>query len=604
MSKKLFALLLALTMVLSLFAGCGGETATSEAPASEPASESVAAEAPEEPAAEEEPAPAEVPSAVEEASLVEADPVEQEITYDSMADKYFAMSMETNAKYKEKVEAVETTISYPLGDGGETLSMWRVFSAFIWNGLMESYADMPIMPDVIEATGVTMEFIECSDSAAWEQFNLTIASGDYPDLMAMDYYSGGVESAYEDEVIIDLTDMIEENMPHYMTWVEEADDYTKKSLYTEDGRILRVWTLASNVISEQGLSYRADWAEEFGIDSIVTTEDMYQYLKAVKDKYNCIYPIFIDNSGTLEGITGAFGTAGMNLGWTDLGMMLDGDTVVSSLTSDNYRNYIEYFNKLYSEGLIKDNFFSESYGPDYINAYVMEDNCAVTAIRGDKFETMTAGATSPTFRFEALAPLVENEGDTYKFRMKSAMTGNGNMSITTGCDDPELAMQFMNWFYTWEGYMLTNYGQEGVCFEYDADGNPVYTDFIVNNPDGYNVMNLRNMYTNPVFNNYNNSTTVFYTYGETELAAFEIWNNNGTDECSMPTLSLTTDESSEYSNIASTVYTYATEQVLKWMTGEVELTDESWDTYVAQCNEMGVEDAVEIYQTVYDRMYK
>lgn len=596
MTKRILALLLALCMMLGLLAGCGGDAVSSpETPVS--ASES----APEAPV--EEPAEVSEPASVEEASL-EEQPVEADITYDSMADKYFAMSMETNAKYKEKAEAVETDISYPLSDGTETLSMWRVFSAFIWNGLMNSYADMPIMPDVVEATGVKMEFIECSDSAAYEQFNLTIASGDYPDLMAMDYYSGGVEAAYEEEVIIDLTDMIEENMPHYMTWVKDADDYTKKSLYTDDGRILRVWTLASNVISEQGLSYRADWAEEFGIDSIVTTEDMYQYLKQVKDKYNCTYPIFIDNSGTLEGVTGAFGTAGMNLGWTDLGMMLDGDTVVSSMTSENYRHYIEYFHKLYSESLIKDNFFSEAYGPDYINAYVMEDNCAVTAIRGDKFTTMTAGATSPTFRFEALAPLVENEGDTYKFRMKSALVGNGNMSITSGCDDPELALQFMNWFYTWDGYMLTNYGQENVCFEYNENGDPVYTDFIVNNPNGYNVMNLRNMYTNPVFNNYNNSTTVFYTYGETELAAFEIWNTNGTDECSMPTLSLTTDENSEYAEIASSVYTYATEQVLKWMTGEVELTDESWDTYVAQCNDLGVEDAVEIYQNVYDRMYK
>lgn len=596
MTKRILALLLALCMMLGLMAGCGGDAVSSpEAPVS--ASES----APEAPV--EEPAEVPEPASVEEASL-EEQPVEADITYDSMADKYFAMSMETNAKYKEKAEAVETDISYPLSDGTETLSMWRVFSAFIWNGLMNSYADMPIMPDVVEATGVKMEFIECSDSAAYEQFNLTIASGDYPDLMAMDYYSGGVEAAYEEEVIIDLTDMIEENMPHYMTWVKDADDYTKKSLYTDDGRILRIWTLASNVISEQGLSYRADWAEEFGIDSIVTTEDMYQYLKQVKDKYNCTYPIFIDNSGTLEGVTGAFGTAGMNLGWTDLGMMLDGDTVVASMTSENYRHYIEYFHKLYSEGLIKDNFFSEAYGPDYINAYVMEDNCAVTSIRGDKFTTMTAGATSPTFRFEALAPLVENEGDTYKFRMKSALVGNGNMSITSGCDDPELALQFMNWFYTWDGYMLTNYGQENVCFEYNENGDPVYTDFIVNNPDGYNVMNLRNMYTNPVFNNYNNSTTVFYTYGETELAAFEIWNTNGTDECSMPTLSLTTDENSEYAEIASSVYTYATEQVLKWMTGEVELTDESWDTYVAQCNDLGVEDAVEIYQNVYDRMYK
>lgn len=602
--KKLLSLLLVLTMVLALFAGCGGGTesaASAEAPAESVAvSEPAPAEEPAPEVVEEEPVPVEEASAAQEASVVE-EPVE--VTYDSMAEKYFAMSVETNKRVKEMTDAVDSPISYPLSDGSETLSMWRIFSAFIWNGLMNSYSEMPTMPLIEEATGVKMEFVEVSDSAAWEQFNLTVASGDYCDFMAMDYYGGGVEAAYEDDVIIELTDLVDENMPYYMTFVDATDDYTKKSLYTEDGRILRVWTLASNVVSEQGLSYRQDWAEEFGIDSIVTVDDMYDYLVQVKDKYNCIYPIFIDNSGVLEGFTGAFGVPGMNLGWTDLGMMVEDGTIKSSLTDERFRNYIEAFNKFYTSGLIKDDFYSESYGPDYINAYVMEDNCAVTAIRSDKFATMKENAISPSFNFQALAPLVETEGDTYKLRMKSALTGMGNMSVTTSCEDPEFALQYMDWFYSYDGYMITNYGEEGVAFEYDADGNPVYTDFIINNPEGYNAMNLRNMYTNPVFNNYNNSTALFYTYGETELSAFEIWNNNGTDECSLPTLTLTTDESTEYSNIATTVYTYATETVLKWMTGEVELTDESWDAYVSECESMGVTDAVEIYQGVYDRMY-
>lgn len=600
MKKQGLALLMVLALLLGLLAGCGTPASSAET-ASTPAEST--SEAPEEtPEAPEETPETPDASAVEPDSVVEESTVEEPVEYASMAEKYAAMSKETNESYKALQEGVGTEISYPLAEG-DTLTMWRVFSAFIWSGLMESYADMPTLPLIEEATGVHMEFIECSDSAAYEQFNLTIASGDFPDLMAMDYFLGGVEAAYEDEVIVDLTDLVDEHMPNYMALVDTMDDYTLKSIYTDDGRILRIWTLASNVVSEQGLSYRSDWAEEFGMSAPVTVDDMFEYLSAVKDKYNCTYPIFIDNSGVLEGFTGAYGTPGVNLGWTDLGMMMDGDTVVSTLTDENFKNYIIGFNKFYKAGLIKDDFYSESYGPDYINSYVSNDQCAVTSIRGDKFPTMKEAAISPTFRFEAMAPMVENEGDTYKFRMKTSYTGMGNMSITTGCDDPEMALEFMNWFYTWDGYMVTNYGEEGVCFEYDENGDPVYTDFIVNNPDGYNAMNLRNMYTNPVFNNYTNATAIFYTYDEVELSAFDVWNNNGTDECSMPTLSLTTDENTEYANIATTVYTYATEQILKWMIGEEELTDESWNNYVDQCNAMDLPRCVEIYQTVYDRMY-
>ena len=607
MHKKLLSLLLILALTAALFAGCGSTAASAPAADSAPAaSEAEAAPAEEAPPAQE-PAPAEEEPAEEAASALEEAPEEieepEEIEYDSMSEKYFAMTVETNKKYKELQDGVTDAISYPL-DGGAELSMWRVFSAFIWNGLMESYADAPTMPLIEEATGVKMNFIECSDSAAWEQFNLTIASGDYPDLMSMDYYSGGVASAYEDEVIIDMTDLINDHMPNYTALLDTIDDYTMKTVYTDDDKMLRIFTFVSNVVSEQGLSYRKDWAEEFGMDDIVTTEDMFEYLSAVKDKYNCRYPIFIDNSGVLEGFTGAYGTPGINLGWTDLGMYLEGDEVRSTLTDEHFRDYIADFHRFYTAGLIKDDFYSESYGPDYINAYVSDDNCAVTSIRGDKFTTMTAAATSPSFHFVATAPLVSEKVKSYDFLMKTNSIGMGNMSITTGCDDPELAAEFLNWFFTYDGYILTNFGEEGVCFEYDADGNPVYTDFIVNNPDGYNPMNLRNMYTNPVFNNYNNSTSIFYTYDEVELDAFDVWNNNGTSDKSMPTLNLTTDESSEYSGLATTVFTYATEQILKWMIGETELNDESWNAFVDQCNAMDLPRCVEIYQGVYDRMYR
>ncbi len=88
-----------------------------------------------------------------------------------------------------------------------------------------------------------------------------------------------------------------------------------------------------------------------------------------------------------------------------------------------------------------------------------------------------------------------------------------------------------------------------------------------------------------------------------ELNAFNVWNNCGTDECSMPTLTLTSEENSEYANLATNIYTYATEQILKWMIGESELNDETWNAYVAQCESKDLARCVEIYQTVYDRMY-
>lgn len=64
-------------------------------------------------------------------------------------------------------------------------------------------------------------------------------------------------------------------------------------------------------------------------------------------------------------------------------------------------------------------------------------------------------------------------GDSYDFLRKSNHIRMGNISITTTCQMPERAAEFLNWFYTYEGYLLTNYGEEGVAFEFNQDGEPV-----------------------------------------------------------------------------------------------------------------------------------
>ncbi len=608
--KRTWSLFLVLTMLLTLLAGCGAAGTETEAETTEP-QETAASEPPEtvedSPSAEPPAAPSESPAAEspEESDAVSESPEEAaEPVYDSVKDMYTDMSRRTNEEMKALCDEVGEVISYPL-DTDETLVLWKTFSAYVWGGLINSYEETPTLPDIEAATGVTVDFIETSDVTATEQFNLMIVSGSYPDLFSLDSYSGGVESAYENDICIDLTDLVAEHAPNYMAVVYNfLDEYTLKSIYTEEGQILRIWGLMSNVISEQGLALRTDWLEEFGMETPTTVDELYDYLVAAKSTYDCTYPLFIDNSGVLEGFTGAFGTPGMTLGSADLGMMLDGNTVVASIQEDSFRSYCEGFSRFYTEGLIKDDFYSEGYGPDYINAYIIDDDCAVSTIRSDKFTTLANSAAASSFQFEAMAPLVLEEGDTYKFRMKTGLTGMGNLSISSTCADPELALEFLNWFYTWDGYLLCNYGQEGVAYEMDADGQPQYTEFILNNPDGYNPLNIRNLYTNPAFITYGNATALFYTYADEELEAFEVWNNNGTDECSMPTLNLTSDEAAEYAQIAADVATYASEAAMKWMTGEETITDEGWDAYVAQLKNLGIDRAVEIYQTVYDRMYK
>ena len=54
-------------------------------------------------------------------------------------------------------------------------------------------------------------------------------------------------------------------------------------------------------------------------------------------------------------------------------------------------------------------------------------------------------------------------------------------------------MRFLDYGYSEKGHMLFNFGKEGESYEM-KDGNPVYTDLILHNPDGLSVSDSMKKY--------------------------------------------------------------------------------------------------------------
>ena len=126
--KNLICLILVLTMLAAVLAGCGAKEKAAEPEAAAPDVESRSA--------------AEGPAA-------------------------------------EEGSAGPTSIEYPIADGNQVLTLWTDFQE---EAYLKSQNDFPIMPAMREATGIDFRFVEVSKSAASEQFNLMIASGEWPDM--------------------------------------------------------------------------------------------------------------------------------------------------------------------------------------------------------------------------------------------------------------------------------------------------------------------------------------------------------------------------------------------------------------------------------------
>ena len=221
--KKTLALLLALCMVFSLLAACGN-AASSAAPAASEASAEAEVSAPEAedaPDVEEAPAPAE-PASAEEASVLEGG---SEVV-ETVGDPMEAMA--------------EEYISYPL-EGDNTITMWYYTPPYVQ--FVDSNMKFNAIDDMEAATGVKLDIKEVGSSTAGEQFNLMVASGDMTDLIpAREYYTGGITKAYEEDIIIDISEYIEENMPNYVDVLACLDEQTQKDTLN-DGMMLAFSTI-------------------------------------------------------------------------------------------------------------------------------------------------------------------------------------------------------------------------------------------------------------------------------------------------------------------------------------------------------------------------
>ncbi len=577
--KKIIALLLALCMMLGVFAGCGAE----ETPASEPvASAAESAAAPEEAAPEAEPAP------VVEASVAEAS-VEEEV-----------------------VEAQNFTIEMPLTDEPITLRYFMRFNPQVQDWCQD-FSDNLFYRELEAMSNVQVEFDLLHPMNFSEQFNLQMASGDYADIYceAGAGYTGGYDKAIEDEVFLDLTPYMEEYAPNYYAIISASEQNMRDAMTDEGNIAIFAQVYDTGAPCAKGPMIRADWAREFGMDpaEINTYAEYESYIQQAYDTYGATVQL------PMAGVPG-FGylTAGFD---TDAGFgnsfeatlpwfQVDGK-LQSGVLTEGFVEYTTMVAEWYEKGWIYQDFMSEDFGMQggADIGMVTSGESSLWWAEKDYMQQYIENATSEGFELAAIQDAVQNEGDVTHFGQTNyeRLSTTSACVITTACEYPEIAVQWMDFRYSEEGALLANWGVEGETFEYDAEGNPQYTDLIVNNPEGMTatLAQFRYMLQNTVCL----TSVAAKDQGMTEqqLEAPSIWMTNKDNSRGLPsTLTMTTDEAEEYNSMAGDIITYAQSNFLQYIIGEQPIS--ALQTFVDDCKEMGLERCLEIKQASLDRYFE
>ncbi len=170
-----------------------------------------------------------------------------------------------------------------------TFTYWTVLNQNA-GATLKSYNEMLCYQEYEKKTGVHIDFQHISDMGAQntEQFNLLVASGQYPDFIEWDNWltiAGGPGKYLKDNVIIKLNDLVEKNAPNLKKILDANPDW-RKEVVTDDGTLYCFPFLRGDVALKvfQGPIIRKDWLDKVGLSTPTTVDEWHEMLVAFKKK--------------------------------------------------------------------------------------------------------------------------------------------------------------------------------------------------------------------------------------------------------------------------------------------------------------------------------
>lgn len=564
MKSRFISILLVLCMLTAVLAGCASDT-TQTADTS-PAQESSSQTAETEPA---------------QPAQKSESPVPDEPTGDVQQEN------STNGNY---------VYTLPLTTEAITYSIYINFQPYL-SGYISTYADQSCYKEWQARTGINLDFYEStSRDAMVTQIALMAASGDLYDILTNVgiYYNGGFVKAISDEIILDLTELCVEYAPCYMA-VVTADDIHRKAVFDDEGKMGAIYTFNDLYAAENGAIIRQDWLDNLGLQTPVTISDWHNVLTAFKDSYEISDPLFLTATGQNgTNLAGCFGTAGLsNL------YQVDGQ-VKSGLTDDSFKEYLMMIQDWYNEGLINNDFYSRSteLRDSGVEQAVLNGECGIYYSPANTIADYVASNVDSNARLTGLAEPTADDGTINEFGSIPSYTGMNSVSISTTCPKPELAVMMLDYLFSDEGRLLCNYGIEDEAFVYDNNGEPQWTELITNNQEVPMEPFCRALYTLLDMPSVYIQERTWASYTDDQIDSMVNKWQYGYAK-SLPTLSLTGEESEQYTALIADIETYVDEQVVKFIIGDISF--DKWDEYVSTLDQMHLKECIDIYQAALDR---
>ncbi|MCR8631219.1 extracellular solute-binding protein [Paenibacillus radicis (ex Xue et al. 2023)] len=457
--------------------------------------------------------------------------------------------------------------------------------------------DLLWMKPISDQTNVNFKWLKApTDNNDYiEKFNLTLAGGSLPDLMQAtpDLLNKGGENG----VFEPLNKLIDQYMPNFKKLVEK-NPAILKDIKSDDGNIY-FFPQISAVKTINLQIYRQDWLDKLGLKEPKTTDEIYQVLKAFKEKdpngngKNDEIPFTTRNK--VKGLLPFVEPFGVSF---EEEFYVDNGKVKYTFTDPRLKDALAFTAKLYSEGLIDKEYITndqkiwESRFSNEVSGATFD-----SFPRVDYLEKLIA-KVNPNVNMTGVIPPQGPNGAPPYTKSQQTLIKDGFAISSKSKYKVELA-KVHDWFYSPEGQLAMNFGKLGETYTME-NNEPKYTDLVMKDK--------------------NNSPLIkMYELGHREFAyAWDIRYENAMVPPKLAkirdsvtpfikdkypvTLSFKQPERDVLNSKFTEITTYKDEMLNKFIMGSEPLS--KFDDYVKQIDKMGIDAVLKIQQASYDRYVK
>lgn len=474
---------------------------------------------------------------------------------------------------------------------------------------------MFFMEAVEKVTGVRLD-VQAIDSNGWdEKLALSFASGDYGEIFLNGVSFNDAANYGQAGMLLPMEDLLEQYSPNAMTILNTLPE-TRRNVTSTDGHIYMMAAydgtprdMLMNATYDQEIN--KVWLDELGLEVPSTLDELYTVLKAFKEND-------LNGNGEADEIPWSFvyDGDGYNMALGAFGFVnlrhdiIDG-TYVYVPAQENFRYYLEFMHKLYAEGLLDEDVFTQKV--EDFNAKCLEGivgfmpNASREVIGEEAFmNCVNVKPLTSQYNQTPIHPGRAQEVDKY------------GMVITDKCSEEKqiLAVKLLDYFYSEEGTYLIKCGPEYGAWGDMIDGGyqrNVSEDGTVSYELIYDHEKYNDSYWNFRISNGLMNMPFFYTAAHAEVIIggdkgnahlTQMVNDSGmlaARRVGYPQMVTFTEDEQDVIATFVLMDSYVDQMVAKFVIGELELNDSTWADYLNNLEMMDLASLIEVRQTAYDR---